>query len=453
MKFGQYMNVEEGLNGYILSSLMGLISEELVCEGRKDRQNIASKDYSKDFNTLFGQQDPEEKIDKWVNQGGQLLGKPEKSCPKTPLSGYARHIQIIQNFAKSSHDNFAQVLMFSPLSANVPFAKHWDNYYALMLILKHYFPKSVTKEQIEKAVDSFGDKYHALAHTIAGFKLNTIADIWSERENLFKELNALASTGDDVALIKRLSQIKGVQPVKAGFITQLIWGRAGCIDTHNIDIYSKVFPDLDKVGEFEEKNWTKKKGGVERYVKLLDTLNKRGIGTQQLWDVWVDFVESMYIMITSHGRGYYDMEGGSLDPTQNEFDPMKDIRIPKRGIGRDAGGVMVPIAKGKVGMGASSTHVPMEPDDALKQFWKKYRMGQIGSDAARSVAFHKDKYGRPMDQNLGVEPSALHYFAPALTGSELEVDPDHVRHIIQQRIDKGGKKARKKRWDYEQGRL
>ena len=42
-----------------------------------------------------------------------------------------------------------------------------------------------------------------------------------------------------------IAAVPGAQPVKAGFLMQLLWGKAGCIDTHNIDIYSKVFPDLD----------------------------------------------------------------------------------------------------------------------------------------------------------------------------------------------------------------
>ena len=87
--------------------------------------------------------------------------------------------------------------------------------------------------------------------------------------------------------------------------------------------------------------------------------------------------------------------------------------------------------------------LPMEPDEALKQFYKMYRLGQHGSPAARAVAFHRGPKGGPLDQTMGIEPSALRYFGPAVTGSDLEVDPEHVRRIIAQRMAQGGKKARK----------
>jgi hypothetical protein len=453
--FRDWMSDDEAFGGYVLSSLMSEVSSWLN-EGRVDRQKLAGMDFTpkKGRSSLFGDEElgggsvnPASKVDKLIDDEGG-------SCQVTPLSGYASHIGAIQSFAKSSPANFAQVLMFSPLSANVPFAKHWDNYYMLMAILKHQFPQRVSREEIEHAVDSFGDKYHSLAHTIGGFKLDTIADIWSNKDNLFHELNSLAKGGDDTQLIKRLSMIKGVQPVKAGFIAQLLWGRAGCIDTHNIDIYSKVFPDMDKAGDFDEKSWGKPKGGAERYVQTLNKLSSRGIGTKQLWDVWVDFVETMYVMVTHHGKGYYDMQGGALDKDSPEYDSMKGIKIPKLGIGKDRGGVMVPLAGGKLGMGASATHSLMDPDDALKHFYNLYSRGGIEKPAslvtdpqelaARAVKFRKGPDGRSLDQNLGSQPTALHYLSPAL-GAGGQVDPDHIRSIIQQRMALGGKKAKSRR--------
>ena len=450
--FKNFVSLDEAYSGYILSSLMievsSWLNQEPITEGRKDRLKLANRDFTDNSGTLFNNDD-ENKIDKWVNANK----RPDTSdtCIKTPLSGYAKHISAVQAFAKASPDNFAQVLMFSPLSANTPFAKHWDNFYPLMLILKHNFPNKVTPQEIEKVVDSFEDKYHAMAFTIGGWKLDTISDIWSNREGLYNELNSLAKTGDDVDLIKRLSMIKGVAPVKAGFIAQLIWGRAGCIDTHNIDIYSKVFPDMEK--ELDPSLWGQDKdsSSVKRYTGTLDKLKSRGIGTSQLWDVWVDFVESMYIMITKHGRGYYDMQGPALDPKSPEYDALQGIKIPKKGIGTDSKGHMVPLVGGKVGMGASATHLPMEPDEALKQFHKIYQGGERGSDAAHAVAFHKDRFGRPLDQTLGNQPSALHYFGGAVKGNE--VDPDYIRSVIRDRIAKGGKKHRKIKADQQQGKL
>ena len=483
--FKEWINEDEACTGYVLSALMFEVStwlnEGRVNEGRVNRRQLAGMDFTpkkRGDPNLFGDEevgaDPEKKIDKFIDaEGGPRIwtpkfvpsqwnsgtpdlrgGKDKDSCEITPLSSYANDIGAIQAFAKSSPANFAQVLMFAPLSANVPFAKHWDNFYMLMAILKHQFPERVTRQEIEHAVDSFGDKYYALAHTIGGFKLDTVVEIWSNKENLFHELNALANAGDDVKLMKRLNMFPGIQSVKAGFVIQLLWGRAGCIDTHNIDIYSKVFPDMDKAGDFDEKEWSRKKGGAEKYFKMLDKLKDRGIGTQELWDVWVDFVETMYVMVTHHGMGYYDMQGAALDKDDPKYDVMKGVKIPKLGIGKDRGGVMVPLAGGKLGMGASATHSLMAPDDALKQFYNLYSRGGIQKPAslvtdpqelaARAVNFRKGPDGRPLNQNLGSQPTALHYLSPAI-GAGGQVDPDRIRSIIQQRMELGGKKARKRR--------
>lgn len=468
--FREFVSLDEAYSGYILSSLMAEVSAWLnLDEGRINRGQLAGSDFTykpRMDKTLFGDeeigQDPAKKVSQFIDDEGgdtRQRGDTKDTCEITPLSGYSSHITAIQVYAKSSPENFAQVLMFSPLSANTPFAKHWDNFQMLMAILKHQFPKRVSAEQIEQAARAFDEKYHKLTHTLSGWKYDTIAHIWSNKEGLFQELHKLAGGGDDVALIKRLSMIKGVQPVKAGFMAQLLWGRAGCIDTHNIDIYSKVFPDMDAAGDFDERKWGAGKGAsdkkrtaaAQKYVGVLDKLDKRGIGTKQLWDVWVEFVETMYIMITKHGKGYYDMQGGALDPKSPEYASMQGVEIPKLGIGKDRGGVMVPLAKGQLGRGASATHLQMDPDEALKQFHQLYRGGEIGEpasssmslqrQAARAVKFRIDpNTGKSVDQNLGKIPTALHYLEPAMTGGE--VDPDHIRSIIRDRI--AGKKKKEK---------
>jgi hypothetical protein len=430
MIFKEFIKLEEAFSGYVLSSLMSEVSL-WINEARANRQQLVSKDF-----TYSGMGDnPADKIDRLVSDEGG-------SCPLTPLSGYVNHISVIQNFAHASPDNFAQVLMFSPLSANTPFAKHWDNFQMLMAILKYRFPDGVTTEKLKEAVVAFDAKYHKLTHTISGWKYDTIADIWNNRQNLYQELMTLSKKGDDVDLIRSLMKIKGAGAVKAGFMAQLLFGRAGCIDTHNIDIYAKVFPDMDAAGDFNEKKWLKQKRAAQDYVNVLNKLKSRGIGTKQLWDVWVDFVETMYVMVTHHGKGYYDYQGGVLNPDDPEYDALKGVSIPKWGIGKDRGGVMVPLATGRLGMGASAAHLPMTPDDALKHFYDLYSQGEIEKSstlakpdqlAARAVKFRKDpKTGKSLDQNLGKIPTMLHYLAPAVGPSG--VDPKHIKYLINKRI-------------------
>jgi len=408
----------------------------IACEGRRDPEVLRNRKETTS-KSLFGDTKDDVRYTPDLEDPASRGG----TCSITPLSGYETHIKAIQNFAFQSPENFAQTLMFSPLSANVGFAKHWDNFNVLMMILRQYYPDRVTKKEIEHVADSFGDYLYSMPMTIGGFKLNTISHIWSNKEKLMTKLSSIAKKGDDEALIHELITIPGVQSVKAGFITQLLWGRAGCLDTHNIDIYSKAFPDMKD--QLNPKSWKGKKA-VGNYVKTLRGLEEKGIGTKQLWDVWVDFVEQFYKVVSKTGLGSYTDMGSAIDKP-DEYGDLQGLQIPK--IGATTGGKLkhIPVI-GKGGMGASATHLQQLPDEALQQFDKMYRRGEVGSDAARAVPFRRHKAtGMPAAKELGLgtEPALLKYFEPALASGQ--VDPLIVRRIIKDRLEKGGKKARRAR--------
>lgn len=434
-KFSEWIVNKDAAVGYVVAQLM---QESLLSEGRKDPEKLRSRLIKKTPNALFDK--PES--DDWKKDIRDPASKtgPNATCPLTPLSGYETHIKAIQQFALASPFNFAQTLLFSPLSANVAFPKHWDNFQMLMMILKHQYPDKVSVEELSHVIDSFGKYLYSMAHTIGGWKLKTISYVWNQKEELMKKLISLAKSGNDEAMIQELIKIPGVQPVKAGFIAQLLFSKAGCIDTHNIDIYSKAFPDLaDELKNPQQ--WSNEKG-VPKYLSLLDKLQKKGIGTKELWDVWVDFVENYYKQISTHGMGAYTDMGTAIDdPDSEKYKKLKDVEIPKTGA--TTGGRVYGIrpVSGKMGRGASATHLQMDPDEALSQFAKMYYNDEPGSDAARAIPFRTDKFGRPLDKNVGLgpEPSLLKYFGQALTPSG--VDPDMVRKIIQNQMSMGGKKA------------
>ncbi len=436
--FKYWININEAISGRLFASICEAIT---ILEGRKDPEKLRKRASQVASPTLFGD----------FRKNEKQYQIPQKSCQITPLSGYKSHIEQIQKFAHANPDNFAQVMMFSPLSANCSFSKHWDNFQVLMMILKHYFPQKVEEDKLKKVLDGFCDYLHALKHTISGWKINTICYIWNNREELYNELHKLAKEGDDVKLISRLSQIPGVQSVKAGFITQLLFGRAGCIDTHNIDIYSKVFPEL--APDLNPSNWSDNETGPSNYINLLGKLQNRGIGSQQLWDVWVDFVENFYKTTSPHGLGTYTDMGSALDPNDPVYAALQNVKIPKDRAGRskDSRQVDIPVASGLHGMGASATHLQTHPDELLNQFHKMYRLGQPGSDAARAIPFHLTKKGLPLDplSGMGMEPSLLKHFGHCLDQSG-HVDPNCVRKTIDQKI---GNVERKHRSELSQGQL
>lgn len=449
--FKEWLDLNEARLGWIFAE-----ASFLANEGRNDPEILQKRKPLQRRSSLFDDDDDDTEADaKNRSERHKDIIDPAAgegdACEITPLSGYAKHIQAIQSYAMASPENFAQVLIFSPLSANVGFAKHWDNFHVLMMILKHNFPDKVTKKELEHAVDSFPDYLHNLAMTIHGWKLDTVAYVWSNRESMMSRLTALAKDDDDEKLLHELVKIPGVQAVKAGFIAQLLFGRAGCIDVHNIDIYKKAYPELSK--DLNANNWTKK-DSVGKYVKTLRNLKDKGIGTSELWDVWVDFVENFYRLVSSTGMGAYTDMGSAIEnPDDSKFDALRNLKIPKVGATTSVKADVQPIS-GRYGMGASATHLQLDPDDALGQFHKMYKQGQQGSDAARAIPFRTDKRtGLPVGKEfgLGTEPSLLKYFGKAYRGGE--VDPDAARDIIKKRLDKGGKKKAKAIQKNAQGSL
>ena len=335
-------------------------------------------------------------------------------CLNTPLSAYRKEIEYIKSFAQSGPDQMAQVLMFSPLTANVGFAAHWDNFPIMMNILKTFFPNEIDlasvmsstlrdiplnvrdakgrleydswpsepSEILRLIVMSFDAPRAKLRETIAGWKFRTIAYIWNNRRELYAKCMAANASGDDRELLRILSMIPGAGAVKGGFMAQLVFGRIGCIDTHNVDIYRTVYPDLASIIEPKQWNFPKRltkadlrlgrefpasgEKKIDRYLDAVKRLADRHIGSQQLWDVWVDFVAKFYAMASRTGTGPYAELGAALDPQDPALHDLSGREVEKS-LGRRK--FMVPVASGDpAGGGASMTHIiaAKEPDEMLR---------------------------------------------------------------------------------------
>jgi len=408
-------------------------------EGRREPDKLRNRSLSDQLG-LF-----QDKITKSIDfnpSGGQV------ACVM-PRSSFYKEISSIKAYAAQGADEFAQVLLFSPLSANVNFAKHWDNFPVLMTILRTFYPHTVTPEQLKETVDAFGDKYYALAATVSGWKYDTIATVWNNRHALFQKLNKLNKTGDEIDLLAELVKIPGVAPVKAGFIAQLLFGKSGCLDTHNIDIYSKIFPDL--ASDLDPKNWGKDNStedqsknleAVKRYAGTLKKLTQRGVDTAVLWDVWVDFVGRMYKEISSGGRGLYADLEPALNPNDPKYQHLKTV-VNKMKLGTSSNDpnqiVGIPtITGGPEGGGAGATHTiaAKDPLTIMNQFRKPQGSAE---DWARAVPKHLNQHGIPIEKGIGDKPALMHYFGSALDDKGL--DQDKLLHIFRSRLNRGGRKA------------
>jgi hypothetical protein len=164
-----------------------------------------------------------------------------------------------------------------------------------------------------------------------------------------------------------LSNVKGLGPAKAGFCVQLIFGELGCIDMHNVNLYSQFYldrgqprsrrnvfqpdhlkdlymrspaskRDLDMYAALDPRrfsskpvppgprpsgvvdarqmrNWTNRverfKGSVKAYVDVLRQLEKDGFNTVKLWDIWVSYVANAYTKVSPKKDVEGEGDGGS----------------------------------------------------------------------------------------------------------------------------------------------
>lgn len=475
MEFKSWLSDDK--QSFLEDALAGLVAMHVTAytEARKEPEKLrnATVDQNKKFKEpqrgLFDDDDAHAaNVEKAKEIHKIQSGKrPEwNGCEITPISSYDKEIRALQIYAQESADHFAQVLLFSPLSANVNFGKHWDNFPVVMTVLVTEFPDKIKpKKATDKgktAVEILQDRLawfdqtkYGLGATVAGWKYNTIAHVWNNRHELKSKLDGIhKSGGSDADLILAMQGIPGVAPVKAGFIAQLIYGKAGCIDTHNIDIYSRAFPELKD--ELKDTLWQKKTGGednpieipankdsVNRYAGTLDKLKKKGIGTRELWDVWVDFVGHMYKAILDGGRGLYAEIGPALNPKDPKYADLITT-VPKERMlatGKKKQGNRVgvdTITGSDAGGGASLTHdLPAHhPYEMLKQLHKANRGDKDALPFATAVT--------RAPKMMGPRPAGLHYFEPAIDQDSGDVDQDRLKDLLKGYGDMGVDKMKRK---------
>lgn len=96
---------------------------------------------------------------------------------------------------------------------------------------------------------------------------------------LLSDCEECVHQGDDARLVMALTAIPGIGYAKAGFIAQLVWGRVGCLDTHNLVRYGIEQEAFAAHGRYNAK-------AAKRYVETCSEL-----GTPEtLWNTWCEYV-------------------------------------------------------------------------------------------------------------------------------------------------------------------
>lgn len=103
-------------------------------------------------------------------------------------------------------------------------------------------------------------------------------------EQIFLDLQKLETTLERLVYVATLP---GFGLPKAGFVLQLVWGEAGCLDTHNLTRYGIPW-NSDKARIKGRKRDTQLRK-AESYLKLCEGLG----GPEILWDSWCQYISEL----------------------------------------------------------------------------------------------------------------------------------------------------------------
>lgn len=265
------------------------------------------------------------------------------ACPPN-YSSYAAHQPQIGGFAQASPENWAQAVMFAPLTANTNFYMVVEGFPSLMKFLRT--KGHVTQQEVAAFISGLGKHGNLIAAIadrgglkesgIDAWKTRMIAQVWNARKELKDRCDELNDKNDMASLLSLLGSLPGMKPVKAGFVIQLIYGKLGCLDTHNIDMYQQIAHRLGQnkiaaaLDEKAVKKWSPTESGkvnpeaIKAYLDLLKMIEDAwGISTGELWDLWVDLVAQLWGKTTPDGT-YSPENGPALDPDNPKYKAIKE---------------------------------------------------------------------------------------------------------------------------------
>lgn len=179
------------------------------------------------------------------------------------------HNPIINEYMQANHQQMCDGIMFVVLSVKMPF--------------------QTMGKQMRDYREKGGDSQY-----IWGFKRQTHEYLQEHGADLYDELmdlsrrswhsgkgSHLKDRGErDKRMMLVLTDVPGLGLAKAGFVMQMMFGRVGCIDVHNLKRLRSVSEkDLSFQSHSGDKTKIKK---IEKYVQIC----KHNNSTQRLWDQW-----------------------------------------------------------------------------------------------------------------------------------------------------------------------
>jgi hypothetical protein len=334
------------------------------------------------------------------------LGLPaDQGSGMGKMSMFLRDAPYIAAYSQASPENMASTIIFVLMTIRANFMSVMQDFPVVMtMLMARHQGAGVSGEGLasdiggmEKRLSSMSNKAtraksttvagkefrtgYGLGTTFFGTKYNGVAKVWSQRQEIYSSIMELVSKKDTVAVFEYLLQnISGLAQAKAGFCVQLIFGELGCIDMHNVNLYSQYY--LDREGQkrgpgsfrpdhfppqsvltmrnplkrdkdmyaaldptyFSEKpapirdkpgreatsrdintyrNRKKKfREAVKRYIDVLEGLERDGFNTIKLWDIWVSYVSRTHV--SPKGKSWYSrtglLSGNPMNPGGDSVD-------------------------------------------------------------------------------------------------------------------------------------
>lgn len=177
---------------------------------------------------------------------------------------FADHQPIIAAYARENADNLARVLQFVILTVRQPL---------------HSVPAAT------ETVDQGGEEALGVLY---GWKFAAYANVWAMKDEIFAYFQHAErhSEGDALAceILSYLCELPGFGPAKAGFVAQLVYGVAGCIDTHNLARFQIPSRRFDNYKQIKTAKSRQKR--IKLYVETCAELG----GCAKLWDGWCAYV-------------------------------------------------------------------------------------------------------------------------------------------------------------------
>lgn len=189
---------------------------------------------------------------------------------------FARHQPIIAAYARSSPDALARVQTFVYLTVQQP------------LFMVPRAMKDVDREGIESKF-------------LWGWKRDAYSYIHAHKEAVHRDMLSYYFEGnaDPVRQERELlaygATLPGMGLVKAGFMAQLCFGVAGCIDSNNVHRFQLGREQWLRADSYKAVGPKTKARYLDQYQSMLAVAG----GCEALWDDWCIFVHS-------RGRGNYN---------------------------------------------------------------------------------------------------------------------------------------------------